>query len=317
MKLQNFHVEAVEWSRDDERTALLDLRHTVFIQEQGVPESRERDGLDDSCWHVLARDEAGQPVGCGRLTPAHKIGRMAVLQAWRGRGVGKAMLRELTSRARALGWPEVTLDAQVSAVGFYEREGFQAYGEEFEDAGLAHRAMRMALIAVAIDQQTVLRDTSPLPASTRSEGAAARLQLLRDARHRLSIYLPILGNDSYASAEELEELRRIGISGRGAQIRILLHDPAAALRQDHRLISLAQRLSSVFQVRMPVEEADLAYVSAFLLNDVGGYLFLPEADRPQGRAARNDRASQAPLQQHFDEVWDRAERAGVLQTLNI
>jgi predicted GNAT family N-acyltransferase len=317
MKLQNFHVEAVEWSRDDERTALLDLRHTVFIQEQGVPESRERDGLDDRCWHVLARDEAGRPVGCGRLTPAHKIGRMAVLQEWRGQGVGKAMLRELTSRARALGWPEVALDAQVSAIGFYEREGFQALGEEFEDAGLAHRAMRMTLAPVAIDQQSELRDIGPLPASTRSEGAAARLQLLRDARYRLSIYLPILGNDSYASAEELEELRRIGVSGRGAQIRILLHDPAAALRHDHHLISLAQRLSSVFQIRMPVEEADLAYVSAFLLNDVGGYLFLPEADRSQGRAARNDRASQAPLQQHFDEVWERAERASVLQTLDI
>jgi hypothetical protein len=68
---------------------------------------------------------------------------------------------------------------------------------------------------------------------------------------------------------------------------------------------------------MPVEEADLAYVSAYLLNDAGGYLFLPEADRPQGRAALNDRASQAPLQQHFDEVWERAERASILQPLNI
>lgn len=317
MKLQNFHVEAVEWSRDNERTALLDLRHTVFIQEQGVPEARERDGLDDDCWHVLARDEGGQPIGCGRLTPAHKIGRMAVLREWRGQGVGAVLLRELIARARSLGWPEVALDAQVSAIGFYEREGFEVYGEEFEDAGLAHRAMRMALPHVEVDQQPVLRDTGPLPAGTRSEGAAARLQLLRDARHRLSIYLPILGNDSYASPEELDELRRIGISGRGAQVRILLHDPAAALRHDHRLISLAQRLSSVFQIRMPVEEADLAYVSAFLLNDVGGYLFLPEADRGQGRAARNDRASQAPLQQHFNEVWDRAERAGVLQSLDI
>jgi len=317
MKLQNFRVEAVEWSRDDERTALLDLRHTVFIQEQGVPESRERDGLDVNCWHVLARDEADQPIGCGRLTPAHKIGRMAVRREWRGQGVGAALLRELIARARSLGWPEVALDAQVSAIGFYEREGFQASGEEFEDAGLAHRAMRMSLISVEIDEQPVLHDIGPLPAGTRSEGAAARLQLLRDARHRLSIYLPILGNDSYASPEELDELRRIGISGRGAQIRILLHDPAAALRHDHRLISLAQRLSSAFQIRLPVEETDLAYVSAFLLNDVGGYLFLPEADRSQGRAARNDRASQAPLQQHFDEVWDRAERAGVLQTLDI
>ena len=316
MKLQNFHVEIAEWSREDQRAALLDLRDIVFIREQGVPEQRERDGLDGDCWHVLARDDAGQPIGCGRLTPAHKIGRMAVLQAWRGQGVGLLLLRELIARARSQGWPEVALDAQVSAIGFYEREGFIAYGAEFEDAGLAHRAMRLSL-STAVDEEAPRRDIGALPAGSRSEIAAARLQLLGETCHRLAIYLPLLDNDSYASAEELAELRRIAISGRGAQIRILLHDPAAALRNDHRLIALAQRLPSAIQIRMPVEEADLAYVSAYLLNDAGGYLFQPEADRPQGRAALHDRASHAPLQQHFNEVWERAERASILQTLDI
>ena len=316
MKLQNFHVEVAEWSREDQRTVLLDLRGIVFIQEQGVPEQRERDGLDLDCWHVLARDEAGRPIGCGRLTPAHKIGRMAVLQEWRGHGVGMALLRELVARARSQGWPDVALDAQVSAIGFYEREGFVAYGEEFEDAGLAHRAMRLTLPAPADDEKPS-PDIGALTAGSRRETAEARLQLLTDARHQLAVYLPMLGNDSYASAEELAELRRIAISGRWARIRVLLHDPAAALRNDHRLVALAQRLPSAIQIRMPVDEADLAYVSAYMLNDVGGYLFLPEADRPEGRAARHDRASQAPLQQHFDEVWERAERASMLQPLDI
>ena len=316
MKLQNFHVEVADWSNEDQRTTLLDLRSIVFIQEQGVPEQRERDGLDVDCWHVLARDATGQPIGCGRLTPAHKIGRMAVLQAWRGQGVGVALLRALIGRARSQGWQEVGLDAQVNALGFYEHEGFIPYGEEFEDAGLPHRGMRLTLPA-SNDDTLPLPDIGALPATTRSETAATRLQLLGNARHRLAIYAPLLGNDSYASAEELAELRRIAISGRGAQIRILLHDPAAALRNDHRLIALAQRLPSMMQIRMPVEEADLAYGSAYLLNDAGGYLFLPEANRPQGRAALHDRASQAPLQQHFDEVWERAERASILQTLDI
>lgn len=316
MKLQDFHVEIADWSRDDQRTALLDLRGTVFIQEQGVPEPRERDGLDVDCWHVLARDGAGVPIGCGRLTPQHKIGRMAVLPEWRGRGVGVALLRELVARARAQGWPEVALDAQVSAIGFYEREGFIAYGDEFEDAGLAHRAMRLELPA-HIDDPAPLRDLGTLPAGSRNEIGAARLQLLYDARRQLFIYLPRLDNDTYASAEELAELRRVAISGRGAQIRILLHDPEAALRNDHRLITLAQRLPSAIQIRTPVEEADLAYISTYLLNDTGGYLFLPEADRAQGRAARRDRPGQAPLQQHFNEVWERAERASALQALNI
>ncbi|MEO9091716.1 MAG: GNAT family N-acetyltransferase [Rhodanobacter sp.] len=317
MKLQNFHVEIADWSRDDQRDALLALRDTVFIQEQGVPEQRERDGLDVDCWHLLARDEAGQPIGCGRLTPAHKIGRMAVLPDWRGHGVGAALLRELTSRARAQGWPAVALDAQISAIGFYERAGFVAHGEEFEDAGLAHRAMQLVFSEVSGRPPPPRRDPGVLPARTAGEVATSRLQLLRDASHQLAIRLPVLTNESYASTEELDELRRVASSGRSALIRILLHDPESALRNDHRLISLAQRLPSAFQIRVPVDEVDLAWCSACLLNDAAGYLFLPLAERPQGRAARSDRASAAPLQQHFDEVWDRSERASVLQALDI
>jgi hypothetical protein len=241
---------------------------------------------------------------------------MAVLRDWRGQGVGVALLRELVERARSLGWPDVSLDAQVSAIAFYERAGFSAYGDEFEDAGLQHRAMRLSLVADNADDEPA-RDIAALSVTSRAEAADARLQVLADAQHQLSIYLPLLDRDIYSSADELAELKRIAISGRSAQIRILLHDPAAALRHDHRLVALTQRLSSTVQVRVPVEDADIAYTSTYLLNDVGGYLFLPEADRPQGRAALNDRASQVPLRQHFDEVWERAEIATVLQALNL
>ncbi|MDQ6647672.1 MAG: GNAT family N-acetyltransferase, partial [Pseudomonadota bacterium] len=301
MKLQNFQVELVDWSREDQRAALLDLRDTVFIQEQHVPEARERDGIDGDCQHVLARDDDGQPIGCGRLTPARKIGRMAVLAEWRGRGVGAAMLRELIARAGARGWTEVALAAQTSAIGFYERAGFEAHGDIFDDAGLPHRAMRLAL-PIDEDAAAPLPRVEALAASSRNEIGASRLQLLIDARHRLCLYLPTLGTNCYASSEELDEIRRVAISGRRAQIRILLHDSATALRHDHRLIALAQRLTTAIQVRTPLEEVDLAYASSYLLNDVGGYLFLPDVDKPQGRGARSDRPSQAPLQQHFDEV---------------
>ncbi|MGB5852914.1 MAG: GNAT family N-acetyltransferase, partial [Rhodanobacter sp.] len=149
------------------------------------------------------------------------------------------------------------------------------------------------------------------------ECAQARLQVLRDARHRLAVRVPVLTADMFADAEQLAELRRIATSGRSAQIRVLLHDPQAALQADHPLIGLAQRLSSAFQIRVPVDDVDLGWPSASLLNDVGGYLFLPAAERPSGRAARDDQASAAPLQQQFDEVWERSERASTLQRLDI
>ncbi|MEO7067031.1 MAG: GNAT family N-acetyltransferase [Rhodanobacter sp.] len=316
MKLQDFHVEVADWSNQDQRGALLAIRDEVFIREQGVSEAREHDGLDDQCWHVLARDYDGHPIGCGRLTPEHKIGRMAVTREWRGRGVGAAVLRELVSRARDLGWLEVALAAQVSAISFYERQGFSAYGEVFEDAGMAHRCMTLAL--PPRDKIVApLRDTGALSAGNPTETAAARLQLLTQTQRELSIYLVTLDQHAYASPDELAELRRIGSSGRGARIRIILHDPATALRTDHRIVTLAQRLPSSIQIRTPIEEADLAYPSNYLLNDGGGYLFVPDANRAQGRAASHDRAAQAPLSRHFNNVWERSERASVLQTLDL
>jgi len=152
---------------------------------------------------------------------------------------------------------------------------------------------------------------------SRATLAELRLHLLADARRQVLIHLPRLRPDTFASPLEQAELRRIATAGRGAELRLLLHDPAAALRDGHRLIELAQRLPSAWQIRTPVEPADLDCPSAWLLNDHGGYLFLPDAERPQGRASRHDRAAQVPLRQRFDEIWERSIRARELQTLDL
>lgn len=151
--------------------------------------------------------------------------------------------------------------------------------------------------------------TPALPARDRVEVAAARLRLLSEARRRIAIYQPALSDDIYGSAPELAELRRLATAGRGADIRLILHAADDALRHHHRLVALAQRLSSVVLVRTPLEEVDLAYASSYLLTDQGGYLFQPDARRADGRAALADRAAQAPLMQHFNEVWERSARA--------
>ena len=147
--------------------------------------------------------------------------------------------------------------------------------------------------------------------------AAARLQLLAATRHRLVLHLPLLGSDDYGNDAELAELKRIATSGRRSDIRILLHDPAAALRNDHRLILLFQRLSSAIAIRTPVDAEDRQNTGACLVNDTGGYLYLPDASQPQGRMALADRPAQTPLQQQFDEIWERSVRAGELHKLDL
>src|SRR5437867_1410683 len=106
-----FRVRVVDWKRDG--APLRRIRHDVFVLEQGVPEALEWDGHDAACRHVVANDQKGAAIACGRLLPDGSIGRLAVERAWRGRGVGSAMLSRLVDLARSAGFERVTLSART------------------------------------------------------------------------------------------------------------------------------------------------------------------------------------------------------------
>jgi predicted GNAT family N-acyltransferase len=315
-----FRVEPADWSSD--REALRAIREAVFIREQQVPVEEEWDALDPECRHVLARAADDRPIGTGRLTPHRSIGRMAVLADWRGRGVGAALLQALVDQARALQWDRVTLNAQVQAIGFYERFGFRAEGETFMEAGIEHRTMARALepFAAAPGERGTPRPQPGyrvLETASRDDLVAVASQLIADARHAVVIHHRDLAPGVLDHEEVLSALRRLATSGRGADLRLLLGDPDKLLRDGHRLIPLAQRLTSTIHLRVPVEEADMAYPSAFLANDVGGYLMLPLAERHEGRGATCNPGKCRELQRYFDEVWERAAPATVLRSLGL
>lgn len=131
-----------------DRARCLALRRTVFIDEQGVPERDELDTLDDLCTHFLAFDDGGHPIGTARLRfiDGHaKAQRVAVLAAWRSRGVGRALMGAFEAFATRGGARDVVLSAQLSAVPFYERLGYRAFGPVYDDAGIPHRDMSKPL----------------------------------------------------------------------------------------------------------------------------------------------------------------------------
>lgn len=139
----SFKVRTVKWT--DASHALAAVRRKVFVEEQRVPEDLEWDGLDEACLHVIAEATAGEPVGTGRLLPDAHIGRMAVLKPWRRCGVGSALMEALIAAARERGFRAIELSAQTHAIGFYERFGFEVVSDEYPDAGIPHRTMRLAL----------------------------------------------------------------------------------------------------------------------------------------------------------------------------
>ena len=134
------------------------LRWTVFVEEQNVPPSLERDEHDRlpapgealAPIHALAELPSpwkGLPVpaGAGRVTwlgaGLAKVQRMAVIDDARGKGVGAALLAFLEAEARKAGAKRFTLGAQLSARGFYQKLGYREVGEVFVDAGIDHIKM--------------------------------------------------------------------------------------------------------------------------------------------------------------------------------
>jgi predicted GNAT family N-acyltransferase len=138
------------------------VRLAVFVDEQGVPPEVEMDAYDAHAVHLLAEGPNG-PLGTVRFlhgaaatrkygakgvdgSTTAVLGRLAVVRAARGTGLGSALVRHVETQARRLGLRTVYLEAQTHALSFYERLGYAAYGPEFgEGGGIPHQAMTRPL----------------------------------------------------------------------------------------------------------------------------------------------------------------------------
>ncbi|WUG43356.1 GNAT family N-acetyltransferase [Kitasatospora sp. NBC_00458] len=143
---------------EDDLALVRDVRREVFVEEQGVPEELEYDELDATSEHLLAVGPAGEPLGTARLIFGEQaleltggtegrvlLGRLAVVRAARGTGLGAELVRAVEAAGRGRGAREVELHAQVQALGFYERLGYVAEGGVYDDAGIPHRTMTRVL----------------------------------------------------------------------------------------------------------------------------------------------------------------------------
>ena len=145
MSAPDFRIVHADYSSNE--AAIRSVRFTVFVDEQAVPPELEMDERDPHCFHVLALDRDDAPVGTARidLEDGARVGRMAVLAKYRDCGVGRALLAALHAHALENNCTEAWCHAQVAATVFYQRAGYVAEGEVFEEAGIDHITMRCQL----------------------------------------------------------------------------------------------------------------------------------------------------------------------------
>lgn len=288
----------VTWNQAQD--SLRRLRHTVFVVEQKVPKELEWDGLDESAAHALAQAEDGRALGTGRLLDNGHIGRMAVLAEYRGRGIGSEILGCLLRGATDRGLNKVFLNAQVSALGFYERHGFIVEGEEFLDAGIVHKRMSKKLVSDGQDQ-------------VEPSGAELLARVTADGRRGIEIFLNRLdarlvdGPDFVAAAQQLL------LRHPSNHLRICVQQVDGARAACPRLFGLLAHLPSRIELRQ-AGELQRERQENFALIDRCRYLRRVSPAQHEWLQG-DDKSESDRLAALFDEIWLSAEIHPELRTL--
>lgn len=137
--MPDFTTRTASWEND--KSALMQVRHVVFVEGQNVPASLESDDYDSTSWYVIAELPDRTPIGCARLQRNGKVTRIAVLDEYRRHGIARQMLSDIITLAENHGLTALYLHAQITAIGLYEQFGFVQCGAQFEEAGIQHIKM--------------------------------------------------------------------------------------------------------------------------------------------------------------------------------
>lgn len=148
-KMTDLHIEVHKISSDDDIHVAQQIRYDVFVIGQHVPAEEEIDQYEKICHHFLAKAD-GIPCGAARWRITDngvKLERFAVLEKYRGMGVGSALvdavLKDIESYPEAKG-KQLYLHAQISAMPLYQKFGFIREGEMFQECDIDHYAMKKA-----------------------------------------------------------------------------------------------------------------------------------------------------------------------------
>ncbi len=126
------------------------IREEVFVHEQQVTPEEEYDEYEDTSVHFIANDADGNPCGTARWRRTErgiKLERFAVLQKFRGTGIGSLLVKKVLEDIQQ-NMPAsegiVYMHAQTHAIAFYEQFGFRCRGDEFDECGIMHYEMSLS-----------------------------------------------------------------------------------------------------------------------------------------------------------------------------
>lgn len=302
-------VEQSDWQTS--RQVLMNIRHQVFVEEQGVPEAEEFGPEDGRATHWVAYGADNTPLGTARLL-GDKIGRMAVLKAHRQRGVGSALMRRIIRFAARTGLESLQLDAQLHAIPFYEGMKFETDGGLFDDVGIPHQHMTLSLkhflnprVAPApVDISDEERRHISLDSA---EGFRDQASILAQrAQRQIRIFSPRLDPKIFDNEALSQHLFHFASQHPYAEIHILVRNPQVLVQNSHRLLHLYHRLPSRVQMRTLKPDCKTSH-SEFMLTDQSSILYKQSLNRYTGYAVYWSPLEATELANEFDTLWNASD----------
>ncbi len=308
-------IAPASWAEDGEQ--ITDIRRHVFVEEQQVPEEIELDEYDAGAKHWLALDPDNKAIGTIRLVDNARVGRLAVLRKYRGKGVGSALMRRLILDASSDGISNLTLNGQTSAIPFYEKFGFQCHGPVFQEGGIEHRQMTLDLGPYRyLSKDYGPPDTGRHPLTTADQFAEAIVSLARQGRRDIRLFSEELNLPWLENKDVLEALQKFAVSQPSARICILIRYTSMLESSFHPLLELQKRLSSHIEVRQLSEEFQPQLIE-YMIFDESALVRVVDATKPAGFAAPDSAHETRPLINEFDHMWQYSSTPPGLRQLEI
>lgn len=142
------------------------------------------------------------------------------------------------------------------------------------------------------------------------------LELVRQAKREVCIMSYDLDPQVYSHSDFVDTLSAFVRQSRQATARILVQKSDKAVKQGHRLVPLAHRLSSSISLHKPgYEHRD--FFEAFMVVDGIGILKRQLADRFEGIASFKAPIEGRDLRSLFNTMWEQSEPDPQLRRLQI
>lgn len=125
---------------------LVELRYKILLEPLGLKfldsfRAKEANYLHIGCVEQLDDKLVGGLILAPLDNEKIRLMQVAVDTVYRGEGVGRELVKYAEKRAKEAGYSQIVMHAMLSVVGFYEKLGYHAEGDIFDEQGITFLKM--------------------------------------------------------------------------------------------------------------------------------------------------------------------------------